>query len=363
MTVTWHSFDLRSGRRGQRLFTQQQGAVERIIGEATDFSGLSVRLQEGWDAATLGGRAMIAALDESEQPLWAGMVVRRRSGPGEWVNVDLVTHEAYFDRRYVKDHTYTQVSQGGIVAALIASDVKPDGIEFVVDAVSPQLRDRAYVDDEDKTVFSVLQELMEVEGGPEFTVDLEWRPGSDRRVLDRVLRVRDRLGSASTTPKARFDLPGCVTTFEYVEDFSAEVGANDVLASSSGEGEARPESRHMVDTTALAQGWARFEHRFSPSTSITQIDTLDAHARSRLSQMRDGANQLTLTARREVGPQVGVDFWLGDNVAVSLTCPRFPARVDADGAVGSGYESVERCIGYRLDFDANTIEPRFLEGV
>ncbi len=203
---------------------------------------------------------------------------------------------------------------------------------------------------------------MEVEGGPEFTVDLQWRD-ADHRILDRVIRVRDRLGTGSATPVARFDLPGCVTAFEFVEDYSSETAANDVVATSSGEGDARPESSHAVDTAALAGGWARFEYRFEPSTSITEVSTLDAHARRALSDMRDGANQLTLTARRDVAPQVGRDFYLGDDVAVVLTCPRFPARVDPDGAIGTGYESVQRCVGYRLDLDANTIEPRFLEGV
>jgi hypothetical protein len=364
--ISWHSFDLRTGRRGPQLVTQTLGSVARTIGEASDGS-LTVLCWDqvaqaavpGWDSATLPGRTMLVALDENEGLVWGGMVTRRRSDETAWVGCDLVTLEGYFDRRYVKDHTYTATSQGAIVSGILTADVIPTGVAFTIDAVSSTPRDRTYVDDDDKTALSILQELMGVDGGPEFTVDLQWANDA-HTFLTPIVRVRDRVGASSAVPD-RFEMPGPVTGLSYVEDFTSDNGANDILATSSGEGDTRPESQHAVATDLLAGGWARFENRFEPSTSITNTSTLDAHATARLATMRDGLAELTLTARLDQAPRPGVDFYLGDDVTASLTCARFPVRIGPDGDLIPGYVKTIRCVGYAMDFDANTLDMRAVE--
>lgn len=365
MTVTWHAVDLRTGRRGQQLTTNQQGSFGRIIGEPTDLSGLAVAcwLEDGpvvgWDAATLPGRMMLVACDDLDVPLWGGMVLRRRSDASSWVSLDLATCEAYFDRRYVTDRSFTETAQGAIVSGVITGDVVPTGIQFTVDASSGFLRDRTYLDDEDKTVLSVLQELSGVEGGPEFTVDLEWN--ADHTILSRIVRVRDRLGTASSLPVTRFEMPGNVSDFTYVEDYSSDNGANDVMATSSGEGDARPVSAHMVAQDLIDNGWVRYERRFSPSTSITDTGVLDEHARAELAETSNGLVELTIEAVLSDSPQPGRDFYLGDDVAVVLTCPRFPEQVGPDGDLVPGYTKNVRCVGWEADYDADRLKPRLLE--
>ena len=124
-SITWHSFDLKTGRRGQQLATKTQGAFGRIIGESTDAQQTVQCYDEvhgpvpGWEPATLPGRVMLVALNEEDQPEWGGMVLRRRSAFDSWVDLDLTTLEAYLDRRYVRDHTYTQVPQGVIVQGIL----------------------------------------------------------------------------------------------------------------------------------------------------------------------------------------------------------------------------------------------------
>jgi hypothetical protein len=363
VNVTWHSFDLRSGRRGQQLHMQARGNPSRILCQPTELS-ISTRIWDqgrpvpGWDQATLPGRTMLVALDaDTEEPLWGGMVYRRRSMSGDWVNLDTVTLEGYFDRRYVSDHTYTFVDQSLIAEGLIA-DATTDGVEMVVDAIaSHRFRERQYFQDEDKTVLSVLTELAGIASGIEFTIDLEWADDT-HTVLQRVVRVAERIGSGSAHPTAVFTMPGCVVDFSYIEDFSTEHGANAVQAVSSGEGDTRPESRWM---TVLQAGWARFEKKFTPSTSITHRPTLDLHARGEVLQTWDGMKELTLEAELTTAPRLGLVWRLGDDVGVSLTCPRFPARLNADGAMVPGYQANVRAIGWELDLDAHRVRPRLLE--
>lgn len=369
MRLSWHTWDLKSGRIGGRLRVRGLGSAERIIGEPTSLT-LEVACWDtdtqqavpGWDSATLPGRSGVLLVDDDlGVPLWAGMVSRRRSTAGEWVSVDCDSLEAYLDRRYVGDHSFEGVSQGQIVVGILTADVLPDGVALAIDADSPKARVRHYDDDEDKTVLSVLQDLMGVIDGPEWTIEPRWADGSHMALLP-TLVVRDRLGTPDPLPAATWWMPGPVTGVRYVESYTADQGANDVLAVSSGAGKARPESDHMVAQALLDGGWVRYEHRFTPSTSITQKDTLNEHAAETLAEMRDGLAELQLTARLTDGaPRPGVDFHLGDDVAVSLTCPRFPAQVDASGRKVAGYVRQTRCIGWRVDADELTVEPRLLE--
>lgn len=376
--ITWHSFDLKTGRRGIQLVTQEAPEFGRVIGEPNDLSGLGVNCYDtdretsvdavptfagavpGWDAATLPGRTMLAALDENDTPIWGGVILRRHSTPSSWVGLDMSTLEAYLDRRYVRDHVYTNTAQGVIVDAILSADVIPTGVQFVVDADSPQVRDRTYDDDEDKTALAVLQELMGVEDGPEFTVDLEWADAA-HTVLRRVVRVRDRIGTAYTQPATRFEMPGSVKDFEFTEDYTTENGANDLLATSSGEGDVRPVSDHAIATDLLANGWVRYESRFSPSTSIIDKNVLNDHARSELAEMRDGLKELVLTVDLDTSPRIGHDFHLGDDVTAVLTCPRFPQVLGPDGHMVPGYVKTVRCTGWDLDYSARTLSPRLLE--
>jgi hypothetical protein len=376
VNLSWHSFDLKSGRRGPEVRVAGYSPFGRHIGRPTeatvdvycydietdpDAATLGIPTEAGivpgWDSATLPGRVMLVALDDEEQPVWAGMVLRRRSDAGQVVTCDCATLEAYFDRRYVTDQIYTTSDQVSGIAKGLIDGIVPTGIGFTVDApASNTLRDREYFGDEDKTLLSVLQELMGVIGGPEFTVDHEWTDAT-KTTLRSVVRVRNRIGMASALPTAAFEMPGSVTNLSYVEDYSTEHGANDVMATSSGEGEARPESDHQTAGDLLAGGWVKYEDRFTPSTSITSITTLNAHASQRLALMREGLAELTLESHLDTGPRLRWDFRLGDDVEAVLTCPRFPARYDLAGAIQPGFSALLRCWGWVVDHQGNRLLP------
>lgn len=298
-----------------------------------------------WLNATREGAVFLVALGEAEEyeprgvPLWGGMVIRRQRIPGGGVKMSLVTAEGYFDRVYVGDVTFS-TGQNQIVKSLAETYAKTGakrGLPLRVEIVGGdgEVRDRAYKDTEDKTLYSVLTDLSGVIGGPEWTIRWEW---VDTQKLGLVLTVSDRIGSpppAGLNPAAQFYLPGSVSDAELVEGYGADEGANDIMAVSSGVEDARPQSPHQTNT---ADQRPRFEYRWTPSTSITDIDTLTAHAQRALAAMKDGSLALTLTANREEAPKLGRDWFIGDDIGFSIEAPEFPG----------GLAGTARCVGWEL---------------
>lgn len=365
MRETWHSFDLRTGARGIELKARTAAALSRIIGESTDgtvevscFDEDTQGVWAGWAAATLPGRTLLVAVDEddSQRPIWAGFVLTRQAGPGQWVTCRCVTLEHYFDRRFTGTIAFDNTDQATIAGELVES-VATDGITFTLDApLSRTSRDLYVADEDDKTVLDVLTEMMDIDGGLDFTVDVEWAD-ADRTALAYVARFRERLGSASAHPVV-FELPGPVVDFTYTEDYGPEHGGNDVLAISSGQGSARPQSDHQVATELLANGWAKFERRYTPAENETRTSRLNAYARAELRRAKDGLNEVSFVLNLDEAPPVGVDWHLGDDVTLALTCPRFPARTDADGRQAPGFVTTMRVVGWEMDLDARTLTPR-----
>jgi hypothetical protein len=91
-----------------------------------------------------------------------------------------------------------------------------------------------------------------------------------------------------------------------------------------------------------------FEYRFTPSTSISEVSTLTAHAQSALAQMQDGAQALTLTAIVQDAPRLGRDWFVGDDIGYRIQSPAFP----------DGLEGVARCIGWKVSVaEPSTVTP------
>lgn len=292
-----------------------------------------------WQQATRKGAAFLVALDEGNNPVWGGLVTRRTRKVGGDVKLSLVTAEGYFDRVYVGDQTFTGMAQNVIVKTLVEAYAKTGalrGLPLRVQIVGGNgvARDRTYKDADDKTLYSVLSDLSGVIGGSEWTVGWEWVGAG----LGLVLFVGDRVGApspAGLNPAAQFYLPGSVTDAELVEGYGASEGANDVMAVSSSSGGVRPQSPHQTNNTDLRP---RFEYRWSPSNSITSVDTLTAHAQRALAAMKNGTVALTLSANRQEAPQLGLDWHLGDDVGFDIKGPEFPG----------GIYGTARCVGWEM---------------
>jgi hypothetical protein len=246
------------------------------------------------------------------------MVTQRSRDLTDSLPLSLATIESYLDRRLVGDVTYTATGQNDLVADLFARFVTTGphgGLPFRVAYSTPgvgALRDRAYLRSDRKTVYSALTELSAVLGGPEWTVEWEWQHGPER--ITPVLYVGDRVGhgaSLGLAPAATFQAPGCIISAALVEDYSSGKGANSVIAYSSASAGVVPTSPAQVATD---DGRPTFEVDIQPSTSITDIATLTAHAQSALATLAPGGSALAMSANVSTAPVLGADWMLGDDV-------------------------------------------------
>lgn len=359
--VTWLGCDFVTGRIIAEL-PDVTGSVSRVLGAYTS-AGLRLpiplagpgALGRSAIQATQPGRTMIVAV-VNDIPAWGGIVVRRKGGTEATLELSTVTLEGYLDRRYVRNHTWTQVDEASVIAAGLVGDARTEGIGLIVDAPpTGTLRDRTYAGSDDATVYRRLEELMAVEGGPEWTIDLDWADES-QTVVAKIFRVRKRIGRSAAQPTAVFETTAhsvfssrgaSQAHYAYSEDYSDGRGANHILAVSSGEGEDRPISAPARAEDLIASGWPRYESRISPSTSIKATQVLDAHARAELALRKFGSRTWTITTRWDAFPRYGMDWRLGDDVAWNLTGHRHP-----DGVMGQG-----RIIGFDLDMQAGTLQP------
>lgn len=309
-----------------------------------------------WLSATEPGRAMIVAV-LSGRPVWAGIVLARAGGTGAAVRLACATLEAYLDRRYIGDHDFVFEDSGSVIAAELIDDANlVEGIGFVVDAESTGVElERTYLATDDRTVYSGLRELA-ASDGPEWTVRLDWTDATETAV-DKILRVRSRIGFGSSTPDAVFTTGSASAVvssagisdarYEFSEDYSSGRGANHIVAVSTGEGTFRPESFPARDEARIAAGMARFERRFNAGSGLDEF-SLDAHALAAVAIMGGGARVLTITARAGVYPVLGGDWWIGDDIGYDLIGHRHPG----------GLQGVGRAVGWELDPVAGTVSPQ-----
>lgn len=290
-------------------------------------------IPSNWNEATVPyGTAIL--LVRGSTVLWGGIVVKReRTLQGSGLSLTLATVEHYLDSVYVKDHTYSNRDQCEIVKDLVLSTLKDHRFTLSVE-VSPSSirRDRTYEESSDKTLLSVLQELSNVQKGPEWCT--LWR-AVDGGYLP-VLMVADRIGSV--TPVTTFD-ESVMTSFRIVEDYTSGYGANMVWAV----GDTTGEDQLRSDTMVADQSYRPVvEHVVRPSSSIIQKETLNAHASASLRQLRDGTNTLSMTLSLLAAPIVYEEWRPGDVVAWAVA--------DDDGRF-TGFDHGEaRVVGYDIDF-------------
>ncbi len=328
-----------------------QGSLKRTIGRHE--SQTAVLPLDGapsnWRTATRKKSVFLVALSDPLEneprglPVWGGMVTERTTSHKEGVSLSMVTAEDYLNDRYVMNESYSGVGQNEIVADLIVKYVATNSnpglpIRVVKLPGANPVRTRTYMNADDKTVFSLIDELSGVIGGPEWTIGWEW---VDEQKLGLVLYVGARLGSAAPAglgPASWFHLPGNAANAELKEGYRRGEGANDVMAVSSGTADARPQSSHYQSPM---DGRPRVEYRWSPSTSITDPATLNGHADRALQGLQDGTVELRITANAsEVDP-----FNLGDEIGFDLTSWAWP-----DGITGTA-----RVLG--IEWTDTTITP------
>lgn len=305
-----------------------------------------------WQRCTLEMGTFHVLVDDdgtgSPVGVWGGLVTSSTRSHGDKVEMSVASIEAYFDRRFVGDKTYTGWDQCALMADLVTSfagDSLPIRVTYTPSATT---RDRTYTDVSDKSLYSVLQELSAVQGGPEWSVSWE-RTFAPTARWTPVITIADRIGRPVTTglsPAVTFEMPGGgVTEVAYVTDYRAGKGATDVMAVSTATANTRPQSPHQTSVDAER---LKVEYRFTPSTSITQTATLTDHAVQALAYMKDGSVSVALSGIVTDLPRLGSEWFLGDDVgyrigglAPDATTYTFPdayidTYTDLYGAQGTG---------------------------
>lgn len=310
-----------------------------------------------WKTATRPGGTILVALDETDNPIWGGLVITRTMDQTEGATLATVTMEAYFDRRITGTYQTIGEDQNQVVADLIDQFILDGALDSqgrsqpgisirVVNSVSAQSTSQTFNDYDDKTVYSNLGAMSAVRGGPQWTVGWEWQ-NSPRRITP-VITVADRLGAPARTdlasPNAVFTMPGCVTSFQFVEDWSSGKGANRVTATGQGQGLTRPEDTEIV---VDYNGRPTFEYRYSPPQTALSTLTVQQHAVAALAALQGGTNTITLTAAIKLAPVLGVDWFIGDDVGYDIV-----ASGCVDGSLQNG---VGHCVGWSRDDE--TISP------
>ena len=354
VTLAWYGCDLRTGGIVEDLpALKPTGALSRKLGESTTLQ-MELALPGAppdWEAATSQGRSVFVAVDvATDTPIWAGVVVSREGGSGQTLALGAATFERYLDSRFPGTQAYFATDQAAVLAGLVAPALT-DGPPVVIDAPNTgTAMDYSVLDQDDKTILSCLQEIMAMEGGPEWTIDVTWNAGHNG--FNFPLRVRPAIGSQSTTPEGTFDFPGCVTTYALGESYEQSKGADVVIARGEGEGAARLTSSPHTADTLIANGWPRWEYRYTPATGVTDPDQLEAHAAQSLALMAQGAQVWSIEAVASRAPRLGVDWALGDTVRLAVDAsPRHPHGTDV----------VARAWSWELDPGADRVRPILVE--
>lgn len=353
VTLAWFGCDLRSGGIIEDLpALTPSGALSRRLGDTTTLQATLALpgAPAGWAEATAPGATLLVAVDTAtDTPVWAGAVVSREGGSSQSVQLGAATLERYLDGRYPGTQTLIATDQAAIVTALVTPALT-DGPPLVIDApATGTTLDYLTQDGDDKTILSCLQELMGMDGGPEWTIDVTWN--SSHSGFEFPLRVRPSVGLHTATA-ATFDFPGCVAAYTLAESYEAGKGATVVVARGEGEGSSRLTSAPNVATALIASGWPRWEYRFTPATGVTDPDQLEAHAARSLALMAQGAQVWSVEAVASRAPRLGQDWGLGDNLHLSVEAsPRHP----------QGADMTARCWAWELDAGADLVRPVLVE--
>jgi hypothetical protein len=341
MTLTWLAVAARDGGVISDLPDLAVDTVKQTIGRYETAQGsLPVSLSSeatDWQRATKPYASFLVLCDDNPSdpthgvPLWGGMVTRRRL-KGDKVEVDLASAEVYATRRYVGTETFTGVDQNLIAKYLVenyllegANGKQGIPIRVAIVGSAGPTHDRHYLDQDDKTLYSLLQDLSGIQDGIEWTMGFEWQYSPERLTL--VFYVGSRIGTSplpGLAPAATFETPGNASDIEMLDDYGVNAGANDVMATSSGQGTARPQSSRAIVVDADRP---TVETRFSPSTSINDVARLDDYASRAVAAIGQGTKALAFSASVEKAPRLGIQWSIGDDIGFEIpegTVPTFP---------------------------------------
>lgn len=300
-------------------------------------------LPTNWVAATEPMKISLLLIQQgNEHPLWGANIVQRERELGSSAIVlKLATYEDYLDRQIVGDDVYLQIPQTQIVGSLVqkwAIDSKNNALQLDIRPSNIRRDDTDHKMSDKKSVLSCIQTLSNLQNGPEWYIDwqkqgVEYHP---------VLHVADHVGSLWPVTTFKED---SFTNFKVTESWNVGDGATRVKAMSSADGDTTPQSS-WHDTYDGSRPVV--DYVYTPSTSITNIVTLESHAAARLEAIRDGTVTVSMGFNLLSMPRLGVEWNLGDYVSW---------RLDSPDVLQYFAEGKARFIGYKIDLSTVTFTP------
>ena len=301
-----------------------------------------------WQQATTPGAIALLLIQETNptQALWGGIIVKRtRDITSATIDLKISSIENYLDACPVGNDSYTNTDQNQIVAQLITKWAINGMRNIITVDTQPSTTKRDDTDhttDDNKSVLSCIQALANLNGGPEWYCS--WELDAETNRWSAVVHIADRIGSETPV----IDLgPESMSAFSVEESWENGYGANRVQAYSSADGDAAQpvSSWHDAGDTSRPV----IPYRWQPSTSISNVETLESHAESKLAQLKDGTNTISMSLDLETMPRLGVDWRLGDMIRWDMS--------DAADRLGEWAKGVTRLIGYQIDLVAGTVTP------
>ena len=354
LTPVWYAAQLSTGALLDEL-PLTPPTISRVVGQAMSTSATLpiAGAPPEWIGDTAPGNTMVVCA-LNDVPIWAGIVIGRTRGSDPTAALSLVTPEAYLDRRYTGNHTFTAVDECSVVGSGLIGDCAVHGIGLVVDApASGTLTSQIYADSDDTTILSALTSLMQT-GSPEFTIDVAWSDAT-KTGFTLTVRIRHRLGDQSGNPTAVFELPGPVTGYTQQENYQSGSGATVVRAYGNGEGISRASSGDVA-SPLLSAGYPQWDHRWTPNQNSTDPGVLAAAAQKAIALMGPGISTWTLDATATLAPRPGVDWALGDSIGLLVQPGTSPGHPD-------GVDTALRALGWQLDLAGNKLTPVLAGGI
>lgn len=361
-TYRYWACDLKTGNRLDQVPLNPSGPLpERISAVSTvTFTADLAELQPGSDfyGCVIEGRTLIVCEREYEGDrvsdiLWAGIVGIVEGGNDSAVTVSCATIGAYYDARYVGTHTYLEGpgdTDDQIIMDLFA-DAAPEGLDILLDIDCPTPRAVRYLAPEHRTVLSCLTDLADMDGGPEWIFRTAWTDDT-RQQVQITFVARPRLGTASTSPAVTFDYPGNIRTYRTVGDYTKGHGANQITAVTSAGAPGTP----ARDTAGITAGYPRWEQVVQKQGDQTAA-ALTGFAKSELTKDARGQSTTSLVLDMTTGPQLWVDWTVGDDVLWVVYAFDSDGRPAPSYRHPSGHREVVRVIGHQIDTVADSLTP------
>lgn len=361
--------DLKTGNKLEILPVTPQGSLPNHIGQLSTASFRADLSETATDdgstpidfwSVTIPGRTMIACEAQydggvASDIVWAGIVLLREGGSDPSADISCATPEAFLSRRSVLTHTYSELTPTDTDAKIMAdllADAGVEGINLIVDVQGGIPRTLRYKAKEYTKALNALEDLADHEGGLEWIIRPAWRT-ADRLSVSLTFYARPRLGSVSTMPNARFDFPGCVTTYRTTDDYTAGNGANAITPRADGGTAIGLVAR---DEVGIAEGMPRWEQEVSKA-GVKSAEGLNGLGRATLALNARGHTTHVLNVDAIRGPRYLQDAQLGDDVGFVVYDHDLEGNPAPSYRHPDGLNTVGRLMGVELDPNSDTYKP------